>query len=175
MSTVEAYRKKLKQGVSRTLDDLIDSGAVTDFSEASLKANAHAITEAVQSVNRVNDRIGPFYSSRRVESLLGVSRQAVSERARNHRLLRVTTSDGVKVFPSFQFNAGGVRSNLVPLIEVLLGSDADPWTVAYWLTAPQAHFNDRTAVEVVDEGEGAQRKLLALARDDAAAWRPDPA
>lgn len=116
------------------------------------------------------DRIGPFYSSRRVESLLGVSRQAVSERARNHRLLRVTTSDGVKVFPSFQFKTSGLRSNLVPLLKVLPGSGADPWTVAYWLTAPQANFNDRTAVEIVDAGEDAQRILLTLARDDAAAW-----
>jgi hypothetical protein len=130
------------------------------------------MAEAAHTMNRISDRLGAFYSLNRVAELLGgVGRKAVSERARSHRLLRVTTSDGVMVFPAFQFAHSRVRSNLIPLLEVLLGSGADPWTVAYWLTSPLDSFNGRTALEVVDFGTDAQRRLINLARRDAAAWK----
>jgi hypothetical protein len=168
----ETYREDLKRDVNKLVDELIDTGGVTNFSAASRRVTAHAMAEEAHTTNRITDRIGPFYSLNRVSELLGgVSRQAVSERARSHRLLRVTTSDGVMVFPAFQFARSQVRTNLVPLFEVLLGSGADPWTVAYWLTSPLDSFNGRTALEVVDFGTDAQRKLVSLARDDAAAWQ----
>jgi hypothetical protein len=172
MNAVETYREDLKRDANRLVDELIDTGGVTDFSAASRQATAHAMAEAAHTTNRISDRLGAFYSLNRVAELLGgVSRQAVSERARSHRLLRVTTSDGVMVFPAFQFAHSRVRSNLIPLFEVLLGSGADPWTVAYWLTSPLDSFNGRTALEVVDSGTVAQRRLTNLARNDAAAWQ----
>lgn len=175
VNTKDRYRKALKRRAVKMVDDLIESDETSDYSEAAVEVKIHAMRDAFQSAGRVNDRIGPFYTSGRVERLLGVSRQAVSERARRDRLLRVTTSDGVKVFPAFQFTATGVRSNLVPVIETLLNSGADPWTVAYWLTAPMNSFDGRTAVEVVGDGADARRRLLMQAADDAASWRTESA
>lgn len=163
-------RRVLKSTMDDLADTLIDSNTVTDFSEASLKATVRAMRDAASAVNRINDRIGPFYSSKRVEKLLGASRQAVSERARKNRLLRVTTADGVKVFPAFQFTSSSVRYNLVPLFEELL-SATDPWTVAYWLTAPQPGFNGKTALELVDSSEENRVRLHEAARADTEAWR----
>src|SRR5699024_362178 len=115
-------------------------------------------------------QVGPFYSTERVAHLLGdISRQAVSERARNHRLLRVTTADGLMVFPAFQFTGTAVRTNLVPLLQILLGSGADPWTVAYWMTAPQEELGGKTALAVLDFEDEA-RRLQEIAKRDAAAW-----
>lgn len=163
-------RRVLKRNLEALADTLVDSNTVTDFSEASLKATLQAMRDAASATNRINDRVGPFYSSKRVEKLLGATRQAVSERARRNRLLRVTTADGVKVFPAFQFTNDSVRYNLIPLLEELL-SAADPWTVAYWLTAPQPGLKDRTALELIDTSEDNRMRLHAAARADVESWR----
>lgn len=170
MGTAEKYREDLKSAASHFVDDLVESGTVTDFSAPARRATMQAMAEAARRANRLNDRVGPFYSTERVARLLGdISRQAVSERARNHRLLRVTTADGLMVFPAFQFTGTAVRTNLVPLLQILLGSGADPWTVAYWMTAPQEELGDKTALAVLDSEDEA-RRLQEIAKRDAAAW-----
>lgn len=73
------------------------------------------------------------------------------------------------VFPAFQFTGTAVRTNLVPLLQILLGSGADPWTVAYWMTAPQEELGGKTALAVLDFEDEA-RRLQEIAKRDAAAW-----
>src|SRR5699024_9745376 len=115
-------------------------------------------------------QVGPFYSTERVAHLLGdISRQAVSERARNHRLLRLTTADGLVLFPAFQFPGTAVRTNLAPLLQILLGSGADPWPAACWMTGPQDELGGQATVAVLDSPAEA-RRLQDIAKRAAAAW-----
>lgn len=172
VTSSDTYRKRVLAGIEQRLDVLLESEAVTDFSAEAQQASVNAAVDALQAANRVNDRVDAFFSIGRVRSELGdVSRQAVDKRVRSHRLLRVETADGVFLFPAFQFTHGGVLPGLPELLQVLLGSGADGWTVAYWLTARNADLANRTALEVLAAGNATQvAHLRALAADDAAGW-----
>lgn len=172
--TKENYRNELKRSLNQMVDDILESGAVTDYSPAAQQTTIYAMRNAAQNATQINDRIGPFYSTNKVQALLGdISRQAVSERARNHRLLRLTTSDNVHIYPTFQFNVAqkSVRHKLIPLLRVLLGSGADPWATAYWLTTPLPKFDHKTALEAVETSDSARTELFNMAVEDAERWQ----
>lgn len=69
---------------------------------------------------------------------LEATRFAVHKAGGEHRLLVVTTDDGV-VVPAFQLDSSGqVRSDLIAILEPLLAAGMDPWRVWTWLTQPAA-------------------------------------
>lgn len=172
LETAEKWRERVLDGVGRRLDQMVASKEVTDFSGEAERATVNAMADAVLAANRINDRLGAFYTTDRVRKILGgVSRQAISDRVKNGRLLRVTTADGVVLFPAFQFANGSMRLNLPQLLKVLLGSGVDGWTVAYWLTARIAQLGETTALEVLDSGDADRiADLTRIAVDDAAGW-----
>lgn len=172
-STAEIWRERVLDGVGRRLDQMVALNEVNNFSGASERATVNAMADAVLAANRINDRLGAFYTTDRVRKVLGgVSRQAVSERVRSDRLLRVKTADGVVLFPAFQFANGAVVPGLQKLLEVLLGSNVDGWTVAYWLTARMAQLGETTALDVLASGDTDRiAELQKLAANDAAGWR----
>lgn len=172
-SIAENWRERVLDGVARRLDQMLASNEVTDFSDEAEHATVNAMADAVLTANRINDRLGAFYATDRVRKVLGgVSRQAVSERAKNHRLLRVKTADGIILFPAFQFANGTVAPGIQKLLKILLGTGVDGWTVAYWLTARLAQLGEATALEVLASGDSDRiAELEKLAVDDAAGWR----
>src|SRR5690625_4864220 len=87
---------------------------------------------------RLNARFGPFFTRARVKQLLNITDAELDRLVTAHHLLAPVTADGVQVFPKFQFDTEQkqAREHLRPLLEILLGSGADAWTVTYWLTAP---------------------------------------
>lgn len=172
-ATAENWRERVLEGVGYRLDQMVASNEVTDFSGESERATVNAMADAVLAANRINDRLGAFYTTDRVKKVLGgISRQAVSERVKNDRLLRVTTADGVLLFPAFQFASGAILPGLQELLKILLDSRVDGWTVAYWLTARLALLGEATALDVLASGDSDRiAELERLARDDAAGWR----
>ena len=171
--TPEDWRERVLDGVGRRLDQMVSSHEVTEFSSDSESATVNAMADAVQSANRINDRLGAFYTTDRVRKVLGgVSRQAVSQRVQGHRLLRVTTADGEMLFPAFQFKDQEVVPGLQGLLKVLLDSGVDGWTVAYWLTSRIGQLGEATALDVLASGDtDPMAELEILAADDAAGWR----
>ncbi|GAA4371212.1 hypothetical protein [Paeniglutamicibacter cryotolerans] len=171
-STAENWRERVLDGMGRRLEQMVASHEVTDFSGEAERATVNAMADAVGTANRINDRLGAFYTTDRVRKVLGdVSRQAVSERAKNHRLLRVKTADGVVLFPAFQFINGAVATGLRKLLSILLGTGVDGWAVTYWLTARLAQLGESTALDVLASGDsGRIAKLGKLAATDAAGW-----
>lgn len=172
-STAENWRERVLDGVGRRLDQMVASNEVTNFSGESERATVNAMADAVLATNRINDRLGAFYTTDRVRKVLGgVSRQAVSERVKNDRLLRITTADGVYLFPAFQFTNGAVVPGLQKLLKVLLGTGVDGWTVTYWLTARLAQLGEMTALDILASGDNDRiTELAKLAADDAVGWR----
>jgi hypothetical protein len=170
--TPEDWRERVLDGVGRRLDQMVASHEVTEFSADTERATVKAMTDAVQTANRINDRFGAFYTTDRVRKVLGdISRQAVSQRVGSHRLLRVTTADGEMLFPAFQFKGNDVVPGLQDLLKVLLDAGVDGWTVAYWLTARIGQFGESTALDVLDSGDADRiAALQTLAADDAAGW-----
>src|SRR5690625_580828 len=121
---------------------------------------------------RLNARFGPFFTRVRVKQLLNITDVELDRLVTAHHLLAPVTADGIQVFPKFQFDTEQkqAREHLRPLLKILLGSGADPWTVIYWLTAPLPEFEHQRAGDVIDRDEGTRAVLLAMARDDAARW-----
>jgi hypothetical protein len=112
--------------------------------------------------------LGPFYGTSQVARLLGgVSRQALADRRQRGTLLGLKTTDGVVVYPVFQFDE---KNKLLPgLSEVLQcfrGGGVDEWTLAGWLVARSRALGDRSVVEWLRQGLELQT-ALALARDAA--------
>lgn len=168
----EDWRARVLRSVAGRLDQMVSSRELTDFSADSEHAVVNAIADAVKTTNRINDRLGAFYTTDRVRKVLGgVSRQAVSQRVQGHRLLRVTTADGENLFPAVQFKGRDVVPGLQELLKVLLDSGVDGWTVIYWLTARIGQLGEATALDVLSSGDTDRiAELKALATDDAASW-----
>lgn len=166
------WKERVVHDLARELDRMIADDEVTDFSAAAGRATSGAMIAAAHTANRINDRLGAFYTIDRVrQELGGVSRQAVNERVKGRRLLRVETADGKFLFPAFQIADGGVPHRLRDVLKVLLASGADGWTVAYWLTARAEHFGGRTALDLLSTGdEDRIDDVVALAAHDAAGW-----
>jgi hypothetical protein len=114
-----------------------------------------------------DDAVGPVYRTDTVAKLLGVSKQAVSQRAERLSLLRLKTSDGFAIYPVFQFGEDGqpVRGLRMVLRCLASGVD-DPFTWAIWLNSPAGQGG--TFAELLKQGRA--RDVVAQAKADASAW-----
>jgi len=113
---------------------------------------------------------GPFYTAAKVRELLGgVSQQTIDARVARHTLFALTTADGVRVFPTFQFDARDVP--LVGLAELLdvLASSVDEWMLASWVSQPNPELGGQSPIGWLRTRPGDPR-LLVVARSAAAAW-----
>lgn len=172
-STAENWRERVLEGVGRRLDLMLASNEVTDFSDVSGRAAVSAMADAALATQRINGRLGAFYSTGRVQKVLGgATCQAVNELVKNDCLLHVAAADGVVLFPAFQFANGALLPGLQQLLKILHCTGADGWTVAYWLTARLALLGEMTAVEVLASGDTDRIAVVEkLAAAEAAGWR----
>ena len=113
-----------------------------------------------------DDLIGPFLRSEGVQARLGISRQAVAAKAARRRLLRVFTSDGVALFPLWQFDEGAVLPGLAEIISLFPERIVDGWTLAGWLRTEDPELG-AVPLEALVQGE--DEVVQALARTAAAA------
>lgn len=117
------------------------------------------------------DELGPFYDSEGVGVLLGnVTKQAVSDRVRRHRLLALRTGSGRLVYPAFQFDQRTVLAGLAELLSVVAPDDTEGWYVASWLTTTDAAFGGHSPIDEL-RANGLTDELRAAARDIAASLR----
>lgn len=166
------FTQNLKDGIESAVNEMIARGEIQDYSAKAQEAALHAAITAIQKAQDFTDRVGPFYSTDRVRQILGtkqpVSRQAISDRVKNHRLLRVQTADGKHLFPAFQFGRQAVDRRLIKVMQPLLDAGVDEWTVVYWLTTPLPQFGGQTPLTLATSG--AEDEVALMARSDAASW-----
>lgn len=144
-----AYRRQL-------LEHLTEHGVPEDDPEAAGR-HAAALTAAGQAWA---DDAGPFTDTAGARaSLGGVSKQAVSQRLRDRRILGLQlASDGTArdrlVYPLWQFRPGVLR--VLPAVLSAAGFDPDRpvsgWTIAAWLTTPDPGSAGRTPLELLESG-----------------------
>lgn len=136
-----------------------------DPTEAGRRAALKAVAGAMWT-----DSVGPFYDTEGVMTLLGgVSRQAVHDRVRRHRLLALRTGSGRLVYPAAQFVDEHVAPGLGDILDILLPDDTEAWMVASWLTTSDPHLGDRTPITALragdlDEVEAAARQVATALR-----------
>jgi len=111
--------------------------------------------------------VGPVYTTASLRRWLGMSRQAINQHVKEHRILRLVTSDNRSVYPSFQFDAAGGRlPHLRDILDVLATGVDDPWAWASWLNSPDSHGD--TNVQHLFNGDW--QLVLDDAKETAIAW-----
>ena len=136
-----------------------------DAAEAGRRAALKAVAGAMWT-----DAVGPFYDTEGVMTLLGgVTKQAVNDRVRRHRLLALKTGSGRLVYPVAQFDGERVVDGLGDVLDVLVPDDTEAWMVASWLTTPDPDLNDRTPIEALRDGQRAD--VVRAARELSGALR----
>ena len=135
---------------------------------------AARMVSALPSVHPYDTAFGPFYETAGLASWLGVSRQALADRARRGTLLACRTAEGHLLYPVLQFGRNGeVRPGVVDAVGILGRAGADGWTIATWLTTPSAIFTGQSAVDhlVLHRSSVAAVDLVVTAAEaDAARW-----
>lgn len=137
---------------------------------------AAAMLDAIPATHPFEE-LGPFYDTAGVSRWLGITRQALHQKVKAGQLLALTTGDGQRLYPAWQFAPDGrPLTGLVDVLRVLNPAAADAWTVAVWLTRPLETSGGRSAVDVMrslkpvgprgPEWDG----LIAEAREDASRW-----
>lgn len=136
-----------------------------DAAEAGRRAALRAVAGTVWS-----DAVGPFYDTDGVMALLGgVTKQAVNDRVRRHRLLALKTGSGRLVYPAAQFDEHGVIDGLGKVLDVLVPDETEAWTVASWLTTRDPGLGARSPIEALRAGD--VDAVVTAAHDVAAALR----
>lgn len=114
-------------------------------------------------------QIGPFYDPPGVVGMLGVSKQAVADRAQRGTLLRVTTQQGRHLYPAFQFAGRRLRPAVSEELGRFRNTHVDGCAVASWFTTPAAALDGVTPARWLRDGAD-PAPVVALARDVAARW-----
>ena len=120
----------------------------------------------IVSDNFWDARVGPFYDADGVAKLTGLSAVELASRVQAGDALAVITSDGVLIYPVFQFGAHGL---LLPALrtvaEILRPISDDEWDVATWLVTRSDRFGGMSAASVLRAGD--VDVVLAAAHRDA--------
>lgn len=115
--------------------------------------------------------IGPFYTTDGVRKLLGgTSRQAVADRVRRGTLLQVRSSDGVMLYPAFQFEGTQVSARVREVLAQFRAADVDGWTVASWFGVPAEDLAGCTPRDWLADPARDLEPVLRLAAATAARW-----
>jgi hypothetical protein len=105
--------------------------------------------------NEMADLIGPFYDTKGVCAVLGISRQAVSDRRQSRQsLLAMKTSDDEWIHPVFQFSGHEIRPSLRGVLRML--KTIDSWTVGVWLRTSMPSLNGMSPEAWLSAGDDAE-------------------
>lgn len=119
-----------------------------------------AVASSVPEPSPWNELVGPFTRTEGAMARLGgITRQAVASKAKRSRLLRLATSDGVYVFPVWQFVGGGVLEGLPEILPLF--DAVDGWTVAGWLRSVEPELGEAPADALL---RGEVERVLRVAR-----------
>jgi hypothetical protein len=90
--------------------------------------------------------LGPFYSEDRVASMMEIDDESLDGLVSEGQLLRLRTSDGLFVYPIFQFDEGTPIPGVGEIFRILTSEGVDEWTAAAWLLTRQPHLGNTKPV-----------------------------
>lgn len=164
-AVAEKRRQEIAQAIVNVLDEVPDRYLAEPLDVDHIQQHVLALIHPHR--NRLADLVGEVYSTKALETLWGVTREAVSKRFRKGNLFALKVG-GQNFFPLFQFDGGEVRDDVMDVIQILR-SAGDPWTIAAWLRTPSADDpEDRTPLELLDAGQAS--RVADEARDMARRW-----
>jgi hypothetical protein len=105
----------------------------------------------VSESNPMAELVGPFCDASGVAVRLRCTVEDLADRVASGDLLCTDTSDGVPLYPAFQFTVhGAIRPELTPALRALAG--CDDWSVAVWLRTRNDDLNDLSPDEWLAAG-----------------------
>ncbi|MBM3714659.1 MAG: hypothetical protein FJW64_02810 [Actinobacteria bacterium] len=166
----ERAAEELLAAVRVRLTSLIRGGA-----KVTILGNAETVADDI--VARLGlvkspwaDIVGPCFTSGRLQQELGVGRAAVSKAVREHRAIRLDTSDRRTLYPAFQVQNRALVPGLNEVLPILKSGIDDPWTWAQWLNAPPPSLDPQRQRRIDRLVAGDIALVVSAARHDAAIW-----
>lgn len=122
---------------------------------------------AVEGQSRLAELVGPFYSRSALLRWLGLTEEGLDGRVREGTLIECVTSDGVPVYPTFQFEDDGeVIAGIGEIMPMFLELGLAGWTLSKWLRVPNPDLpGGVAAVSLLSEGKHVSDVVLAAGRD----------
>lgn len=105
------------------------------------QASSHPLTE----------QIGPCYDIESASKYLGITPDEAVHRAEIGVLLSAVASDGVRIFPTFQFRDGHEQPVFSLLAHAFTRLGIEMWAALTWMTTPSPELDDRTPTDVLNE------------------------
>jgi hypothetical protein len=127
---------------------------------------AAMVRSAVPEPSPWDEVIGAFFSRSSAATRLGVSEKDLDNLVSDDALLEVVTSDGVPLYPAFQFAADHILDGFDQVLAVFDLTAITAWTLAGWFVSAHPALANMTPHEWMRS----QRPidiLLIVARDDA--------
>lgn len=113
---------------------------------------------------------GPFYDTAGLTRWLGISRQALHQKAARHTVLACPLADGGHVFPAWQFlPSGATIPALGEVLAALAAGTDDTWVIALWMQAPSDALDGQCPSEWLRAGRD-PHQVIKMARHAAAGW-----
>lgn len=164
---VDKVTARLRRGLEERLAQYVEHGhSLAEIGSA--EELADRMLQAVPTVSRWDDLLGPFYSTAQMAKICGgISRQALADRRERRTILGLKTADGVVVYPTFQFDeTNRILRGFSEILQCFRGADVDDWTLAGWLVSPLRALGGRSVVDWLRLGRELE-PVLVLARDAA--------
>jgi len=157
-------------GDSEELADASNGPLSTAFRGA--PASPAAAHRQLQLRARVGAIIGRCLTEDAVCERLRLEREKVREAAEDLRLLRLVTTEGMPVYPQFQFDGDAVIPGLPDVLRALRAGGDAPWAWSLWLTARDPHGPiTRLADSYIDRlWDGEVHEVVREAHQAAARW-----
>jgi hypothetical protein len=160
-----AFHSALMEALSERLDDMIDRLGTSGRDANSLGDAAEIADRMVAAIpwtSPHNLQLGPYYTTKSLATWLGVSRQYILEVTKQRRFISMTTADGHRVYPSFQFGTKGASIRELPRILAILERHLSPATSALWLASANDDLNAMTPAAWILAGRD-EKVVIVLA------------
>lgn len=126
---------------------------------------------AALPLGHVFDEIsGPFYDTSGLTRWLGISRQALHQRAARHAVLACPLDDGGVVYPTWQFlDSGATIPWLAEVLATLAEGTDDKWMMALWMRAPSDDLDGDPPSDWLRNGKD-PGPVIEMAQRAASGW-----
>lgn len=172
---IAAYERQVMRVLGPKLRERLKRASDADLDLEDVFGDPEQVAEkmaaSLPSSHAYDEISGPFYDTAGLTRWLGISRQAVHQKAAKSALLACPTADSGNVYPAWQFLPNGSTiPALGDVLAVLADSTDDAWMITLWMRAPSDLLDGHRASEWLRNGGDPQR-VLTMARDTAARWK----
>lgn len=174
MTDITAFERQVMRALGPRLRERLQRAINADLNIEEAFGDPTQIAEkmiaTLASGHAYSNISGPFYDTGGLARWLGISRQAVHQKAGKHALLACPTVDGGTVYPAWQFLPNGATiPALAAVLSILADGTDDAWIIAQWMQARSDLLDGHSPSDWLCS-DGDPQRVLVMARDVASRW-----